>query len=138
MAAHTTYSIAAKPRFAEFYAFSCACCGHEELERPVWLTGPEGVQAYGCGCAAKLLGWDRAVIEARIAATELLAIFDRNGVRNAWTFLQVCKPGRITPKFCRDMNDGAMLDDVTLATVIDAWRAINKVGAIRDWEALAI
>jgi hypothetical protein len=36
------------------------------------------------------------------------------------------------------MNDGAMLDDVTLATVIDAWRAINKVGAIRDWEALAI
>jgi hypothetical protein len=134
----TTYTIAPKPRFAEFYAFSCACCGHEELERPVWLNGPEGVQTYGTGCAAKLLGYDRAVIEARIAATELLAIFDRIGVRNAWSFLLACKPGRITPKFCRDMNDRARLDDATLATVIDAWRAINKVAAVKDWQALAI
>jgi hypothetical protein len=64
MAANTTYRIVAKPRFADLYTHTCRCCGHEELERPVWVEGPEGVQTYGTGCAAKLLYGDRTAVTA--------------------------------------------------------------------------
>lgn len=51
----STYTIAPKPKFADFTAYDCACCGREELKRPVFLACGGSVAAYGSGCAAVLL-----------------------------------------------------------------------------------
>jgi hypothetical protein len=57
----TTYHLVPAPKFAEFTAFDCKVCDHEELAHPVFLQGPEGVFAAGTSCAAKLLGYRRGV-----------------------------------------------------------------------------
>jgi hypothetical protein len=51
-----TYRLANAPKGSAMYAFTCSLCGHEELNKPVFLDGGAGVAAYGTGCAAKLLG----------------------------------------------------------------------------------
>jgi hypothetical protein len=56
----TAYRLVPAPRFAQFTAYDCAVCEHEELAHPVFLDGPNGQFAAGTGCAAKLLGYPRA------------------------------------------------------------------------------
>ena len=47
--------VVSAPKLSKFHAHTCARCGHEELEKPVWLEGDGKIAAYGSGCAAVLL-----------------------------------------------------------------------------------
>lgn len=46
------YRLSRPPKFAQFQEWDCALCGHETLQRPVFLEGPGGVIAAGTRCAA--------------------------------------------------------------------------------------
>lgn len=56
----TSYQIANAPKSAFGLIPNCAECDYEGLTSAVWLYSPEtGLNAYGRGCAANLLGWSR-------------------------------------------------------------------------------
>ena len=53
----TAYRLAPAPRGAGLRSWDCGICRREELKRPVFLSGPDGLIAAGTGCAAVLLGY---------------------------------------------------------------------------------
>lgn len=86
------------PKHASMYAPTCAVCGHEELEHPVWLSDGRG-DAFpaGTGCAARLLGTSIADLEADIA-TSLIREADERLMTALRTFF-VDLPSRVTPQY---------------------------------------
>lgn len=72
----TTYELTVAPKHADFHAYNCLICGHEELTKPIWLRSSTGtVFAAGATCAAKALFGDDTTR-------------NRNKVRTASTILQ--------------------------------------------------
>lgn len=130
----TTYRRIDAPRYASMIEHDCAECGHEALTRPVFLDADGATIAVGTGCAERLTGRAAAEWDADLAADWVAsATF---GALNAWSYLAMCMPGRVTAKFRGEIvARGA--DEATADAAIAAYRALARVGAVRSWKARA-
>ena len=53
---HSTYTVVARPKGAEFQEFNCHFCAYHSLTKPVFLKSAEGtIVAAGAGCAALIM-----------------------------------------------------------------------------------
>jgi hypothetical protein len=130
MNAATTYRRVDAPRYAGMMSFDCAECGHEELSRPVFLDAGGTTIAVGSGCAEKLTGRAAAEWDADLAADWVAGATFR--AEQAWSYLSICLPGRITAKFRGEIiARGA--DEATADAAIAAYKALARVGAVRTW-----
>jgi hypothetical protein len=125
-----TYRRVDAPRYAGMMSYDCAECGHESLERPVFLAANGTIIAVGSGCAEKLTGraaaeWDADLAAEWVAAAEFAA-------EQAFAFLSICLPARVTAKF-RSQLIGRGADEATADAAIAAYKALAKVGAVRNW-----
>lgn len=118
----TGYEITEAPEFAGMRVWDCVRCGHEELGRPVFLTGGGlAVGAYGTGCAAKLLGIVEADLIRDRAAADLAAC---PAAQQVFVFVKLCRPGRITAKFVGECEARVSFDKAaTVAVAVAAWKA---------------
>jgi hypothetical protein len=112
MTTNTLYAVPA-PKFAQFHAYNCARCDHEELLHPVFLSDGN---AYGTGCAAKLLGTStrQVALDAIEAEPELRQII---------CDLNITRPGRITPKYVAWLTSRNVGREDRINRAIALWRA---------------
>lgn len=113
------------PRGSSMQATTCARCGHEELERPVWLgvEGSSTVAPYGTGCAAVLLGVKQPALEAELAAEELEAMPKGREMRS---WFGVTKPGRWTPKIAAETAKRHRVDTATAERAYRLWKTAQR------------